>query len=53
MQDMIPPQNEAMVDTPMALPPSPFFAIGLPSRVVMMAAGVPGMFSRMALMEPP
>ena len=50
---MMPAQNEAIVETPIALPPSPFFAIGLPSSVVIMAAGVPGMFSRIALMEPP
>ena len=47
------PSTEPEVAMPMALPASPFLARGLPSSVVAALAGVPGIFSRMALRLPP
>ena len=37
----------------MASPPSPRLAIGNPSKVVAMAEGVPGVFTRIAEYDPP
>lgn len=48
-----PPTQEAMVTGAMARPASPRLAMGLPSSMVTQAEGVPGMLSRMAVMEPP
>ena len=45
--------TETVVQSPMALPASPLWARGYPSIPVAIAAGAPGMFSRMAVMEPP
>ncbi len=47
------PRNEATSAVPSARPPSPLWARGCPSIMVGTAAGVPGMFIRTAVMEPP
>ena len=51
--ETMPPKNDPVVETPMALPPNPFCVIGKPSNVVAMLASVPGVRSRMAVSEPP
>ena len=48
-----PPQNEATVDIPIALPPIPFWDSGYPSNRVAAADGVPGVLIRMPDMDPP
>ena len=47
------PINELNIPTPSALPASPFSASGLPSNVVAIEAGVPGIFSKIAETNPP
>ena len=50
----IPPNVEPNVDKPSARPGCfNFVAIGYPSRVVATDAGVPGVFKRIAEMDPP
>ena len=44
----MPPMTEAEVASDTANPPSPRFAIGNPSKVVAIADGVPGVFTRIA-----
>ena len=48
-----PPKAEPMSETPSALPASPRWAIGYPSKVVGALEGVPGILNRMAVMPPP
>ena len=48
-----PPKKLEKKATPSATPDRPFRARGCPSRLVTMAAGLPGMLSRMAEMLPP
>ncbi len=50
---MMPPIKDTRMAVPMALPPSPRSAMGPPSNTVTMEEGVPGIFSRMALISPP
>ena len=50
---MTEPRNDPVVAIPIALPASPCLASGKPSTAVAAFAGVPGMFSRMALRLPP
>ena len=52
-QEISPPNREAPTPSPSARPGCPDVAIGNPSRVVMIAAGVPGMRRRVALISPP
>ena len=47
------PMKENTTPTPSALTPSPFIIIGPPSKVVATDAGVPGIFSRIAEINPP
>ena len=47
------PMNEAIMAMPIAFPAKPFLARGYPSKVVAVAAGVPGVLMRTAGMEPP
>jgi hypothetical protein len=49
----IPPIKEEIVETPRALPALPCSQSGYPSRTVADAEGVPGVFSRIADIEPP
>jgi len=48
MTPAMPPRVEPTVARLMALPASPFWAIGYPSREVMTEGGAPGMFRRIA-----
>lgn len=48
-----PPRKEEVVARPMALPDSPLLDSGYPSFTVITAAIVPGMLTRMALIDPP
>ena len=48
-----PPNPEESVDIPNALPACPCLANGCPSRRVAAFAGVPGVFRRIAEIEPP
>jgi len=50
---MNPPMAELTVDIPIASPARPCWLSGYPSRHVAMAEGVPGIFIRIAEMEPP
>lgn len=50
---MMVPTNEKMIPVERALYACPFSAIGCPSNIVPMEAGVPGILSRMADMSPP
>ena len=52
-QEINPPTKEAVMPKPSARPGRPPFAIGNPSRVVMIEAGVPGIRSRVAVINPP
>ena len=52
-QEMSPPINDAPIPRPRARPGSPPLAMGKPSRVVMIEAGVPGMRSKVAVIMPP
>ena len=52
-QDMHPPTKEAVIPKPKALPGLPFRAIGYPSIVVMIEAGVPGIRNNVAVINPP
>jgi hypothetical protein len=52
-QDIIPPTRDAPTPRPSARPGCPEVAIGKPSSVVIIAAGVPGMRNRVALINPP
>lgn len=47
------PRKENTMPYPRALPASPFFAMGCPSKQVAMDDAVPGMLSRMAEIRPP
>src|SRR4030042_928538 len=49
----VPPTPEEIVAMPMALPASPFCAMGYPSKTVAAAAGVPGVLIRIEAMPPP
>ncbi|KAF5033981.1 hypothetical protein DSECCO2_601000 [anaerobic digester metagenome] len=49
----IPPIKDDIVDRPSAISPLPCWAIGYPSNTVAPLAGVPGVLSKMAEMEPP
>ena len=49
----IPPKTLDTAAKPSALPGSPFFAIGYPSRAVATAGGAPGALINIAVMEPP
>ena len=49
----IPANNETVVQRPMALPASPRCARGYPSIPVAIAAGAPGILSRIAVIAPP
>ena len=49
----MPPVTEESVATVTARLPSPFLAIGKPSKVVAIEDGVPGVLTRMAAYEPP
>jgi hypothetical protein len=48
-----PPINDAVTPRPNARPGLPDFAIGYPSKVVMMDAGVPGILNKVAVISPP
>jgi len=48
-----PPQNELMMAVLTARSPSPFMAMGCPSIKVAAAAGVPGIFKKIAEIDPP
>ena len=50
---IMPPPKEATVEIPKALPDSPLFVKGYPSKMVAAAEGVPGVLIRIAVMEPP
>jgi hypothetical protein len=52
-QDMHPPTKEAVIPKPNALPGLPSRAIGYPSIVVMIEAGVPGIRNNVAVINPP
>ena len=52
-QEIIPPTKEAVIPNPRALPGFPARAIGNPSIVVMIAAGVPGILKSVAVINPP
>ena len=49
----IPPKADAKQEIVTARSPSPRFAMGKPSSDVAMAAGVPGVFTRIAAYAPP
>ena len=49
----IPPKTLETAAKPRALPGSPFFAIGYPSRAVATAGGAPGALIRIAVIDPP
>ena len=53
IQEISPPTKEAVIPSPSALPGLPPRAIGYPSKVVMTAAGVPGILNRVAVINPP
>ena len=48
-----PPKTLDTAASPNALPGSPFFAIGYPSKAVATAGGAPGAFINIAVIEPP
>ena len=48
-----PPTKDAVIPKPSALPGFPACAIGYPSKVVMIEAGVPGILSNVAVIKPP
>ncbi|GHC17384.1 hypothetical protein GCM10008094_03680 [Aidingimonas halophila] len=50
---IIPPIMDATIQSPNALPGSPFWAIGNASNVVATEEGVPGIFNNAAGMDPP
>jgi hypothetical protein len=50
---MVPATNEAMAAMPKAGPARPCLAISYPSRQVTTDADSPGMFSKMAVVDPP
>ena len=49
----IPPKTLETAAKPRALPGSPFFAIGYPSKAVATAGGAPGALIRIAVIDPP
>ena len=53
MAEIVPPIIEATVETPMALRPLPCLVRAKPSAAVAADAGVPGVWSRQAVIEPP
>lgn len=53
MKENTEPRKEKTMPKPRARIPSPFFAMGYPSKVVAMEEAVPGIFSRIAEIRPP
>ena len=49
----IPPKTLETAASPRALPGSPFFAMGYPSRAVATAGGAPGALINIAVIDPP
>ena len=52
-QEIIPPTKDAVIPNPRALPGFPARAMGNPSIVVIIDAGVPGILKSVAVIKPP
>jgi len=53
IDEKIPPKVDAIVDIPSALPASPLRFMGYPSKVVAAELAVPGVFIKIAVIDPP